>query len=98
MLKAAEKIKSPGYYSFYALISYKTKKMKNMFLGLGNALSREQAKKVIGGGTCCAHSADWRYQSCNLSSEVAQARAAEYAMETGFHGYWCCSSCPQTPQ
>lgn len=56
-------------------------------------------KEVKGGvnnplpGTCCAHNADWSYQSCGISQGTAQQRAAQYAEGSGQAGYWCCSSC-----
>ncbi len=79
---------------------------KIMLQNFGTALSRNEMKMVVGGfedetedgggsepGTCCAHNADWSYQSCGISMGTAQARASQYAQGSGQHGYWCCSSC-----
>lgn len=71
--------------------------MKSILSSLGDAISREQAKKVMGGGTCCAHSADWGYTSCGLDKQTAQNYASQYAQGSGSNGYWCCEGCNQTP-
>ncbi len=57
-------------------------------------LSRTEMKNIMAGsgGSCCAHSADWGYQSCGIDSATAQQRASQFA-QGGHPGYWCCSSC-----
>ncbi len=98
MLKAAGKLfNNLAKLAFELRLAINSKQMKNIFFNLGKVLSKEQTKKIIGGGTCCAHSADWGYQSCGLSKETAQERASIYAQTSGSNGYWCCDSCPQTP-
>lgn len=66
--------------------------MKRNLANLGTALSRSQAKHIMGGaaqqsltaGTCCAHSAGWTSGVCGVSKDDAQ--------NAGYQ-YWCCDSC-----
>ncbi|MEO8710665.1 MAG: hypothetical protein ABI405_01010 [Parafilimonas sp.] len=70
--------------------------MKKMnFENIKNVLSRDEMKKIMAGsgGSCCAHNADWSGSTCGVSQAEAQELAAQYALITGQHGYWCCASC-----
>jgi hypothetical protein len=57
-------------------------------------LSRAEMKNIMAGsGDCCWHTAGWTQSQCGMSSGDAQAVAAAYALASGQHSYWCCSSC-----
>jgi hypothetical protein len=77
----------------------KPNNLKNKIYSMKN-LTRTQMKNINGGldsgsGTCCAHSADWGYEYCNVDKATAMSKANEYASTSGHSGYWCCDSCNQ---
>lgn len=53
-------------------------------------LNRKEMRQIKGGGTCCAHTADWSLVQCGLTKAEAESAASNY------HIYWCCDSCPAT--
>ena len=81
--------------------------MLKRFENLGTALSRNEAKKVVGGvdeyedvldeggNGCCAHNADWSWSYCGENMTLSEARdwATDRAIQTGQHHYYCCASC-----
>lgn len=64
--------------------------MKNVnFRDIKGALSREEMRKVKGGGSCGFKVPNGLQHgvNCNLSKAEAQSFASRYG------GYWCCQSC-----
>jgi len=68
----------------------------------GEALTRTELKKVLGGlgssngsGGCCAHNENWSNYQCGYPDAQQAQNAASLAaqQDTAHHYYWCCDSC-----
>ncbi|MDR6921229.1 transposase-like protein [Chryseobacterium sp. 2987] len=65
------------------------KKFKTFKSGTHEVLTRSQLKNILGGGSCCWHTTDWKISQCGLSMSDAQMLASGDLK-------WCCSSCSKS--
>ena len=65
------------------------KKLKTFKSGTPEVLTRSQLKNILGGGSCCWHTAEWDIYQCGLSMSDA------HFLATGGLK-WCCSSCSKS--